>query len=336
MNNTLEQILQRRRERDRMNASNINIIDPADSWRQKRLLDLTELAFAGSQRRLELRWPDHATLQRAALNEWTNDGPRTMLSLAGQLRAHSAILRAGATVTTVPEFADVVAPILNRSLEASWGASVDLGSDPISAVEAKPKRLSAYIHVSDRLRHQSPVLTGQFLERQLLSAIGTALDKAALVGTGEDDEPLGILNDDGLLIHTRAAAGIDSPDDLAAMESTIAEAHGEADPAAYSWLVDPATRRTLRTTEGTETPLWSTHGPGPFNYPLVASPHAPAGTMILAQADKIVIMDWNRLTIENLVNREQSLAGFRTMLVSGFFDVLVADPSAVCVAVDPE
>jgi HK97 family phage major capsid protein len=315
---------------------NQQLITAADSSRKQRLYDLAGIAFSNREQKLDLRWPDHDTVQRAALNDWTNDGPRTLLTLAGQLRQHSAIVRAGASVTTVTEFLDVIAPNISRTLEASWGDNTaDIGSEPISAVASRPKRLSAFINVSDRLRHQSPLLTGQWLEAQLLSAMGVALDKAALVGTGDDSQPLGLLNDDEILTHERTTADVDTLDDLAGMEEAIANSHGEADPGNFCWIVDPATRRALRSSEGAGGPLWPSNTLGPLGHRLEASPHAPAGTVVLAQAEKITVMDWNRLTVENLVNREQALEGFRTLLVSGWFDVIVSDPRAVCVAINP-
>jgi hypothetical protein len=49
-----------------------------------------------------------------------------------------------------------------------------------------------------------------------------------------------------------------------------------------------------------------------------------------------VVVDWGRLQIEALDDAAQAKAGYRTLLVSGFFDVIPADPSAFCVAIDPE
>ncbi len=312
-----------------------NIIESTDSFRRERLLELADLVTGNHHRRIDLRWPDRDTLQRSALNDWNNDGPRTVLSLSGQLAAHSAILRAGASTVTLDRFEDAVMPVLNRELLAAWGTNAaDIGTEPLLVADAAPRRLSAFVTVSDQLRHQSPLLVGQFIEAQLLSAIAAAIDKAALVGDG-GQEPLGILNDDGILTHERTAANVDSLLDLAAMESAITDDHGEADPGAFVWITDASTRKTLRTTEGIGGPIWGNAG-GPLGHRGIASPFAPPATVILAQAPKLVVVDWGKLQIENLTEVPQAKAGFRTLLVSGFFDFLVSEPSAVCIAVNPE
>jgi hypothetical protein len=314
---------------------NTALITAADSARQQRLLDLGELAFSTTERRIDLRWPDQSTLQRAALNDWANDGPRNVLSLAGQLAPHSAILRAGASSATIDRFEDTVMPILNRELVASWGTTAgDISAEPISVADATPKRLSAFLTVSEQLKHQTPIFVGQFLESQLLAAVAAAIDKAALVGTGSNGEPLGILSDADVLQHELAVAGTLTLAELASMQKKIADAHGEAAAADYTWLAATDVRETLQTTAGINGPIWPTTS-GPLGHRGEASPWAPDGSLILAQASKLVLVDWNRLTIESVTSRQQSIEGFRTLLVSGFFDFIVSDPNAVCVAVDP-
>jgi HK97 family phage major capsid protein len=307
-------------------------LGPADNLRRARLLDLTALAFSSQQRRIDLTWPDHAAQERAALNDWTNDGPRTMLTLAGQLRAHSAILKAGATTATVNEFQSITAPVLDRSLIAGWGGtSTDLDNS-LTVSKAEPLRLSAFITVSDQLRLQNPLLVGAWIEAQLLSAIAAAIDKAALVGSGEG-EPVGILADSSLLTVPRASAGVTTLEDLAKLETAIADAHGEADAALYAFLAANDVRETLRTTEGINGPIWS--NPGPLGHRGYASPFAPSGTVILAQAPTLTVFDWGKLEIENLVDRDQAIEGFRTLIVTGYFDFAASNPNAVAVLVDP-
>ena len=43
---------------------------------------------------------------------------------------------------------------------------------------------------------------------------------------------------------------------------------------------------------------------------------------------------FNKLQVENLVDADQAKEGFRTMLVSGYFDFAILEPNGICKAVN--
>lgn len=318
------------------------LIGPVDNCRSERLLAIADVIESNDRCPRKLRWPDYHTLQRDALNDLQLDGPKTLLPLARQLAEHSQLLRAGVPMVSEPMFQNLVMPSLDRSLEATWSdnTSVDIGDEGISVSLPKPKRLSAFIVFSDQIRLQNPLLAGAFIENQLLAAMGRALDKAAIAGTGGTSQPTGILNDPDILTNERSTPASDSLEDMAEMEAAIANANGEDDESGYFWIADTGTRKTLRKTPaftGTgdvcSDPIWS--GEGPLGYKGLATVHAAANTLALAQKSALTFVDWQRLEIENLLNVDQALEGFRTMLVSGYFDFSVNDPNGICLATDP-
>jgi len=326
-------------------------IGPVDNYRRERLLELSNLIESNEQRSLKLNFPDYQDLEPARQRDLTDpdslkSGQGTVLfSLPAMLAEHSQLIKNGVPVINSTRFQDLDVPVLDRSLEAAWGgSSVDVGDNGISAALPKPKRVSAFIVVSRQLQIQNPILTGAWLESQLLAAVGRALDKAAIVGDGTGDNPLGILNDTEILTHTRTSAGINTLTDMAAMERTIAEANGEASSDDYFWVSDPRTREALRiapafTAEGNfGDSLWShrtsSEKSGPLGFPGIVSPVAPADTFVLAQSSGMAFVDWNKLEVENLTNVYQATEGFRTMLATGFFDFVTIDPKMICKAVD--
>lgn len=320
------------------------LIGPVDSHRQERLLNLYDLLNSNKKQVLDLRWPDHHQLERGALNDLQFEGHKTVIPLARSLADHSQLIRSGVPLISEPQFRDLCLPTLDRSLEAGWGGtSPDIGDEGITASFPKPKRLSAFIVVSDQIKLQSPVLAGAWLELQLLSAIGRALDKAAIVGTGTNDQPTGVFVDSGVLTHTRAVSNTDSLSDLASMEKAVADANGEYDGDDYVWICDTATRKELRTQPSFTgsgdvygDPLWrSNRGSGPLGFPGIASVHAPANSLALAQTSAMTFVDWNRLKIENLTNIDQATAGFRYMVVTGYYHFTITDPNGICKAVNP-
>jgi len=330
-----------------MTKQHLGFIGPVDNARRQRLLALCDLTRSSTNQRITLEWPDYCEQERAALNDLAVDGPRTIIPLSRQLSGYSQLLRAGVPMISTTEYTTLTLPTLNRALEADWSnVSPDIGNNSINASEAEPRRLSAYVVVSDMLRVQNELLVGAWLEQQLLASVGRALDKAALVGTGTNNQPTGILNDAGIITHTRASTGINSLADMAAMERAIADDNGEDNAEDYLWVSDTATRETLRNTAATAAgttfgrSLWEPHPTnnlgrsGVMGYEAIASVHAPANTLILAQKRALAFVDFNKLTIENLVDSAQGKAGFRTMLVSGFFDFAVLEPSGVCKAVN--
>jgi HK97 family phage major capsid protein len=164
------------------------------------------------------------------------------------------------------------------------------------------------------------------LEAQLLSAVGAALDDAAINGTGTD-EPFGLLADPNIAEHeysTSIAAA-----DILDMEQAVADNHGEADPSAMAWIADTATRNTLRDTPraaGITSPVW-TDGPngGPLGYRGIASPWAPAATLIFGHAPDLLILQTG--SIEVLVNPYSlDTTGFIRMTVNSWFDFIALNP----------
>ncbi len=312
------------------------LIGPVDDARRERLLQLDELVRSNSTERIKLRWPSASEIQRAALNDLPADGPATkIIPMGSQLSSYSKIIRAGASVITHDRHESLVVPVVDRSLQASWsGTSNDLDNVPLQVTDATPRRVSCFVTISDQLRISNPVLTGQFVEMQLLSAVGLALDDAIVNGTGSG-EPLGILADSDVLTHERASAGINSFADACGIERVISAAHGEDDAESFVWLVAPDTRSDARQAVGVTgvSSLW--HDGKILDHQGIALPTAPNGTLILAQAPQIAVFDWGAMEIEALASAAQAKAGLKTLLVSAYLDCGVLDQNAVCVAVDP-
>lgn len=312
-------------------------IGKVDDARRERLLQLDELCRSKSRESLKIRWPSAQEQQRASLDDFGSEGPATrLIGLGDQLADYSKLIQNGASVISHDKFENLCVPIVDRALTAAWGDSGDLNNTPLSVADAKPKRLSSYIVISNQLRVQNPLLAGSFIEAQLLSSIATALDDAVLNGSGTNDEPLGILADTSLPTHSRASAGVNAEADLLAMEKAISDSHGEHDPEDFVWLLASDTRESLRKLGGTSDPVFRPGGgAGPLGYKSAVMPTAPNGTAILTQASQLAIFDWSSLEIETIPDVDQLTEGFKTMLVSGFFDVAVLDQNAVVVAQDP-
>ena len=315
-------------------ASNLGAFD---DHRRQRLLALIDLAQRG-EGTAELEWPEQHDIVTAAhrtAGAGTRDiGPTAigienrLVTLDNQLRRHSAILRAGATAITVPgPLVDLELPTIDRSLKASWGDAGE--TDPgIDMVGSTPHRLAAFITVSKQLLLQAPALAASYIEAQLLSAVGAAIDDAAINGTGTG-QPFGLLTDSAIAEHEILDSAIAFPDVLA-MEKALADAHGE-DASGMGWIADTATRQALRGTRSAALPIpaW-TDGPtgGPLGYPGIASPWAPAATLVYAHFPDLLVIQSNRIVVSATQTKSDALAGRLTLDINSFFDVVATNPAA--------
>jgi HK97 family phage major capsid protein len=95
----------------------------------------------------------------------------------------------------------VTIPRLDKDPVAGWrvengaiaGTSIDLG-----AITLHAKSLAASVRITEELRNDAPLI-GEMVERALTEAIALEFDRAALLGTGSNGMPVGIVNETGVL-----------------------------------------------------------------------------------------------------------------------------------------
>lgn len=105
----------------------------------------------------------------------------------------SAITQAGATFET--HQSNLAVPRQTTTETASWLAETDTVTEStvlLGQATATPKGASVLLTYTRQLNVQSDV--GAFVQSNGLKALGAAVDRAALVGSGIAGEPLGLLN----------------------------------------------------------------------------------------------------------------------------------------------
>lgn len=318
-----------------MNYTASRRLGPTDTHRRERLL---EIASAITETRTaKLRWPNiHDQAVADARRELDHTGgPFSYqgITLGQQLRAHSAIARAGATFVSLPVLQDSALPSIDRSARAVWvDDAVDIGDGTIDLTKSIPHRVSAYIVVSKQLLKTAPILQASFIEAQLLSAIGAAIDYGVFESWHH-----GFLLSDYVAQHELAGVDI-TVGDMIEMEEKLSLAHGEAGTDALCWLVDPGTRKALRSVprmEGGTHPAWPDEADsGPLGIRGVASPFAPAavpltspGTVVLGRFEDLIVLQSGELEIQpNPYSMDTE--GFIRVLVQGYFDLVPLNPAA--------
>lgn len=321
----------------------------ADSHRKERLLEIISLIGCNEERTVKLKWPTYHDQEQ--LNRGLTDpsdiglgGPNTILTMPQQLAAYSDFIRMGVPVIPAPSFQDVDIPVVDRSRVAGFGADTPDNDTEIIVGLGSPRRVSDQTKVSTRMKIQNEVLTADYVERQLLSSVGEAIDKAILTADGTGKQPTGILSDPDVLSLVRTGGEYPTLTDMAAAERLIADSHGEANADDYFWAADTATREIL-STQPAEVPggtfgetLWNRNNSpsgGVFGYPATANVHAPAETLVLCQREALAIIDWGMMEVSTIPDVDQAVAGFTCLQIEAWMDVLVVDPNGVCKLLPP-
>jgi len=147
-------------------------------------------------------------------------------SFVGFLHNNSVISQVGATILN-DLIGDVDVPRQDSEIEASWidsesYAGTDESTPSYSAIHLTPKTLRTRIDVSRRILKQAQPRVEKMLRFEIGKAIGQAVDKAAIAGSGVAPEPQGILGATGVnIVSIDTNGGPLTHGHLVAMETAL-------------------------------------------------------------------------------------------------------------------
>lgn len=148
-------------------------------------------------------------------------------------RANSVAVQAG-VVTLEMDSKTLTIPKLAADPTTGWKAeNADIPEDSATTFEAvtlTSKTLACLVRMSLELFEDSPT-AGQAVERAISAAMGLAIDKAVLMGSGANEEPLGIANTPGVLEVSLGANGaaLTDYDPFSEAVERIATENGQAE-----------------------------------------------------------------------------------------------------------
>jgi HK97 family phage major capsid protein len=297
-----------------------------DKARAGRLLELGRLLNSpipgGSA---TLTWPTETEADLRAYRDFTNGmapGQQVLL-LEHSLRPHSAIVRLGAEVLNLGvQSGNHQLACIDRSKAGSWGSTPADVAPATPLVLLQPKRVWASIVVSTRLIRQSGMAGAALVEGQLLAAIGSAIDRAAIQGTGLDGEPVGLLTDPAIQSVDTTTFTFEK---FAEMERLIGEGYGEVS-GELAFLMDPELREDLKT----QSRVPDTGGPSiweAIDCTKLATPFCPAQKQILGDFSQLAIGHWG--AVDLLVNPfSLDDQGFVRLTASMHADIIAARPES--------
>jgi HK97 family phage major capsid protein len=129
------------------------------------------------------------------------------------------------------------------------GSSVTGTTMSFDRVTLRAKTLAAIVPVSIELLEDA-ANAGQIIQSSLQQAMGLALDKAALMGSGAETEPLGIKNQAGV----NAIAAVGALTDYSKLTAAVGKAYAAnypGDPGGLSCVMNPREGETFDSLEDT-------------------------------------------------------------------------------------
>lgn len=278
-----------------------------------------------------------------------------VLGLAPELGIYPSVLRAGATVIS-DLTGDAKLPTLTGGSEPQWLTSEtdapDEGSAVFGSVTLTPHTLSTYIDFSRLLRLQSALSMDGLLRAYLARGIARTVDAAALVGTGADGQPTGIVGTSGVgSVGIATNGGALSRTVLKRIVAEVATDRGLTPESSPAFLANSSTVLSAYATEtssgsgrylyepGTDDPTRGTLGGWRcfLNDNLPANGTKGSGSNL----STLVFGDWRALyvglfgAVELLANPYAAASAGATRLHAYLsLDCAVAQPGAFCVTSD--
>ncbi len=267
------------------------------------------------------------------------------------LRNKSALGKTGAT------FLNGLQGLINlpRKTATSTAYWVAEGNAPIASApnlttstQLSPKTVGAYCDLTRSLVAQTSYDVEAMIRDDLVKTIALEVDRVALVGTGANNQPTGLLYNTSISSRTMAAdtgnGGAASWADIVAMESAVGSAN--ADVGNLSYLVNSVTRGKLKQTPkiGTTFPqfLWAddntVNGYPAYVSNQLASNYlrgssSACSAMIFGNWDDLIVGFWGGLDI-NIDPYSLSTSGGLRLVALQNVDIAVRNFGSFCIAPD--
>jgi len=249
------------------------------------------------------------------------------------LRSLNVVMSMGARVLT-GLVGDVAIPRKTAGASAAWvateGGNVAESSPTFDQVAMSPATLGAYTEITRNLLLQSSMDVEALVRDDLIQAVSTAINVAALYGSGASGQPTGVSNQTGINAPGQWAAAVPTWAETVAMESAVAVDNALLGSLGY--IVEPAMRGSLKTTEkatGTAQFIWDTRSPNtPINgYKTGVTSQVVSGDMFFGNWMDLLIGFWGALDV--LIDPyTKGLAGTLRIVIHNSIDTAVRHPES--------
>ena len=225
-------------------------------------------------------------------------------------------------------------------------------SPAFGKVSFSPKRLAAFIQVSNQLLRQSSNSIDAYVRQYLINAMAQELEKAAIKGGGTN-EPTGIIGNSNVNVIFAGGASSNSTNangaavvwaDVVNAMKAVENSNAMGQAYLTNPLVKAALQTTSRQASGVEGNFILQSGAGELNgYPLAVTTNVPSN---LAKGSSstlsgMIFGDWSKLGIASWGGMELTVdpfsgatAGLTNMVLNSYMDVNLLQPKAFAVCKD--
>jgi len=218
------------------------------------------------------------------------------------LRNQSSVMQAGARILNGLQ-SDVKIPKKATASAAAWlateGANVAESEPTFSQISLTPKDLGAFTEVTRRMIAQSTLDIEALIRDDLAQAIATAMDLAALAGSGSSGQPTGIKNTSGINTVDFGTAPdlIPTVAQVVEMETKVAEDNALQGSLAY--ILPASMYGALKSVEkASNTAQFVVEPGGTMNgYRAIVSNQCTAGDLYFGDFSQVLVGMWGGLDV---------------------------------------
>jgi HK97 family phage major capsid protein len=246
-------------------------------------------------------------------------------------------------------------PKANTQPAAGWNTENGTAAEKsptFGKVSFSPKRLAAFIQVSNQLLRQSSNSIDAYVRNYLAQAMAQELEKAAILGGGAN-EPTGIISnaDVNIIFAGGAASNATNANGAAVVWADVVNAMKAVESnnaMGQAYLTNPLVKAALQTTgrqaSGVEGNFILQSGAGELNgYPLAVTTNVTStlskgaasdlSAMVFGDFSKLAIASWGgmELTVDPFSG---ATAGLTNMVLNAYMDVNLLQPKAFAVCKD--
>ena len=246
-------------------------------------------------------------------------------------------------------------PQASTQPSAGWNTENGTATEKSPAfgkVSFSPKRLAAFIQVSNQLLRQSSNSIDAYVRQYLVNAMAQELEKAAIKGGGSN-EPTGIIGNANVnvIYAGGAASNATNANGAAIVWADVVNAMKAVENSnamGQAYLTNPLVKAALQTTPrqstGVEGNFILQSGAGELNgYPMAVTTNVPSNlskgsandlsAMIFGDFSKLAIASWGgmELTVDPFSG---ATAGLTNMVLNSYMDVNLLQPKAFAVCKD--
>ncbi|HWB58350.1 MAG TPA: phage major capsid protein [Chthoniobacteraceae bacterium] len=233
---------------------------------------------------------------------------------------------------------DLALPRQTGTVTASWLGETDAQGESDQAFNQlglSPKRICTRTTYSRQLLEQTNGIIEKYVQWDLLDAIGVAIDAAALTGTGNQNEPTGILNTSGIASLT--FGGSANWASVVSFENKVA--NNDADIGSLAYAMSPACKNSFKTALRTPTYgngfLWNPDDNTVNGYPALASNQLSAtNQVIFGNWADLIIAGWGEFFDVIVDPFSLATTGQIRVVVNCFVDVGARHGSSFCASSD--